>query len=115
MKIFNKIAVAALAMFSLAACSENYVDPGFYPSADVDFTYNVSGDQYTLDYYVVSTIQFNNTSAKTGNFVWDFGDGTTSTEANPTHKYSVAGNYKVTLTSGLVRFLSATIAGLVAA
>ncbi|MGM9860321.1 MAG: PKD domain-containing protein [Muribaculaceae bacterium] len=98
MKIFNKIAVAALAMFSLAACSENYVDPGYYPSADVDFTYNVDGDQYTLDYYVVSTIQFNNTSAKTGNFVWDFGDGTTSTEANPTHKYDVAGNYKVTLT-----------------
>jgi beta propeller repeat protein len=29
---------------------------------------------------------------------WDFGDGTTSTKQNPTHKYSKAGNYTVALT-----------------
>lgn len=26
---------------------------------------------------------------------WDFGDGTKSTDANPSHSYSVAGNYTI--------------------
>ena len=30
-------------------------------------------------------------------FQWGFGDGTTSTEPNPTHTYAVAGNYQVVL------------------
>lgn len=30
--------------------------------------------------------------------LWDFGDGTTSTEANPTHHYATGGDYVVTLT-----------------
>ena len=30
--------------------------------------------------------------------VWDFGDGTTSTEENPTHTYAARGDYTVTLT-----------------
>jgi PKD repeat protein len=29
---------------------------------------------------------------------WSFGDGTSSTVQNPTHKYSAAGKYTVTLT-----------------
>ena len=31
--------------------------------------------------------------------LWKFGDGTTSTEKNPTHTYSAAGLYKVSLTA----------------
>lgn len=31
-------------------------------------------------------------------YEWDFGDGTNSTEANPTHIYSAVGNHTVTLT-----------------
>lgn len=31
-------------------------------------------------------------------WLWDFGDGNTSTEANPTYVYSAAGTYNVTLT-----------------
>lgn len=30
-------------------------------------------------------------------YAWDFGDGNTSTEANPVHQYQQAGNYSVTL------------------
>ena len=58
--------------------------------------------EYALDYYVVSTIQFTNTSAKTGNVTWDFGDGTTSNEQNPLKKYDQAGTYQVTLTIILI-------------
>ena len=32
-------------------------------------------------------------------YLWDFGDGTTSTQQAPTHTYAVAGNYAVTLTA----------------
>lgn len=31
-------------------------------------------------------------------YKWDFGDGTTSTEANPVHTYTKAGEYTATLT-----------------
>ncbi|MEW5986196.1 MAG: PKD domain-containing protein [Chloroflexota bacterium] len=31
-------------------------------------------------------------------YLWDFGDGATSTEANPSHTYTAAGKYVVTLT-----------------
>ena len=34
-----------------------------------------------------------------GHYIWDFGDGTTSTEINPTHTYAQGGNYSVTLTA----------------
>ncbi|GAC1378761.1 MAG: hypothetical protein NVSMB45_00040 [Ginsengibacter sp.] len=40
---------------------------------------------------------FTNTSAGGLNFVWDFGDGTTSTADNPTHLYNSTGTYFVKL------------------
>lgn len=46
-----------------------------------------------------STIRFTNSSTGTGslNYVWDFGDGQTSTEINPAHIYSANGTYTVKL------------------
>jgi len=46
------------------------------------------------------TVEFSDSS--TGDnltYVWDFGDGQTSTEQNPTHEYTVAGDYTVSLTA----------------
>ena len=98
MKLMKNIVLMALLAVTMVACVEETPDYGNFPGKDVDFTYNVDGDQYSLDFYVVSTIQFNNTSAKSGALKWDFGDGTTSTEANPRHKYEEAGVYQVSLT-----------------
>ena len=39
-------------------------------------------------------------SAQGGKFAWDFGDGQTSTVANPTHIYLASGDYTVTLKAG---------------
>ncbi|MBK8192699.1 MAG: peptidylprolyl isomerase [Lewinellaceae bacterium] len=44
-------------------------------------------------------VAFANTSLKADTYAWDFGDGATSTEANPTHRYMHSGNYTVTLTA----------------
>ena len=49
------------------------------------------------------TVAFVDTTAGSpASWLWDFGDGTTSTEQNPTHTYAVAGTYPVTLTAANV-------------
>lgn len=45
-----------------------------------------------------ATVNFQNDNESATMFTWDFGDGTTSNEENPTHTYSANGNYQVTLT-----------------
>ena len=98
MKTFNKIAFLALMAVMAVSCIDKTPDYGNFATKDVDFTYRVDDDRYGLDFYVVSTVEFTNTSSKTGTVSWDFGDGTTSTEMNPSHKYAKAGVYQVTLT-----------------
>lgn len=43
------------------------------------------------------TVIFTNTSTNATSYNWDFGDGTISTEQNPTHRYDKIGTYTVTL------------------
>ncbi|AKB31855.1 cell surface protein [Methanosarcina siciliae HI350] len=54
------------------------------------------------------TVQFNDTS--TGNvtsWLWDFGDGNTSTTQNPSHEYTDSGTYSITLNASNVYGYSA--------
>ena len=46
-----------------------------------------------------SGVQFGNSAASLSGlkYSWDFGDGSTSTEAGPTHSYAKSGDFKVTL------------------
>lgn len=43
--------------------------------------------------------QFTNTSTNGTSYLWDFGDGTTSTDVNPIHTYSTIENFNVVLTT----------------
>lgn len=43
------------------------------------------------------TVEFENQSANGSTFSWDFGDGGTSTDLNPSHTYTSNGNYTVSL------------------
>lgn len=57
-----------------------------------------AGDEYEAEEN--ETINFEGNASggvEPYNWSWDFGDGNTSTDQNPTHNYSVAGNYTVTL------------------
>lgn len=52
------------------------------------------------DFYwtaALNTVVFTNTSANAETYEWDFGDGNTSTAANPIHVYAQPGVYTVTL------------------
>ncbi|MBN2173843.1 MAG: DUF2271 domain-containing protein [Bacteroidales bacterium] len=72
---------------NITETKENYISVSPTPSAE--FTY--AGTNYTLE--------FTNTSTNANSYLWDFGDGNTSTENNPTHTYAEAGAYEVTLTA----------------
>lgn len=102
-KLLKNICLFSALLFAFSSCVESDPEYTDFPSKDVDFRYSVAPNaegevEFALDYYVVSTIQFTNTSAKSGKLTWDFGDGQTSNEANPLHKYEKAGTYKVALT-----------------
>lgn len=56
----------------------------------------VAGFTYVLD---GMTVTFTNTSTLADSYNWDFGDGNSSTEANPVHTYASNGIYYVTLTA----------------
>ena len=48
--------------------------------------------------YAPLSVQFTDLSRNVDRCNWDFGDGSSSNQQNPAHTYSIAGNYKVTLT-----------------
>ncbi len=58
------------------------------PAPTAEFTFVVDGSDVTF----TSVVKNANT------YMWDFGDGTTSTDALPVHTYAVSGTYTVTLT-----------------
>jgi PKD repeat protein len=45
------------------------------------------------------TVTFTNTSQNADAYLWDFGDGNTSTESNPVHTYLATGQYEVKLSA----------------
>ncbi len=71
------------------------VGAGLYSNAVVSqFS---SNNNYSCS--VPATISFTNNSVNSSAYFWDFGDGTSSALANPSHTYTNAGNYSVKLKS----------------
>ncbi|NCU77137.1 MAG: PKD domain-containing protein [Synechococcaceae bacterium WB7_1C_051] len=54
----------------------------------------MAGFTYTLNGGTLSTT---NTSQNANAYVWDFGDGTTSTQVQPSHTYNSVGTFTITL------------------
>lgn len=87
---YNLIGILAF-MFMLFSCTEDNDGENLYPQVVAEFG-------YALD-HLNSTVTFNNASTGADRYLWDFGDGTTSEEANPEHQYAGDGTYTVTLTA----------------
>lgn len=59
----------------------------------------VAGFNYGGTLFTPAAITFTNTSQNADSYLWNFGDGTTSTQANPSKTYNQHGSYTVTLTA----------------
>lgn len=53
------------------------------------FTYSINGNELSV----------NNTSLNSNNYIWDFGDGDSTTLLNPIHAYAANGDYDICLTT----------------
>jgi PKD repeat protein len=59
---------------------------------------NFSSD-ITSSCNIPASVQFTNTSQNAVSYLWNFGDGTTSTDLNPIHQYLTNGVFSVSLTA----------------
>ena len=90
MKISLKIAKilsALILVFSFQGCEEDEVA---LPEVIAAFTFTLNEDS--------GTVTFINISEEASSYMWNFGDGTTSTEINPIKTYAT-GTYTVSLTA----------------
>jgi hypothetical protein len=65
------------------------------------FVYPKPRAEFSLDHSIVYNdkpdVMFENQSREAESFLWDFGEGSTSTDVNPSHKYKSHGYHKVLL------------------
>lgn len=78
-KITGLFASVTFLLFSLSSC---------HKKASASFAYYISEN---------GMVTFTNTSSYSNNYVWEFGDSTTSEDLSPVHTYTKNGTYTVTL------------------
>ncbi len=83
----------SLIAYSDSGCSDTLtlIDYITVPGTLTEFT--LAG----IDFCANSIVQFTDQSINASNWFWNFGDGSTSTQQNPVHIYTVSGSYTVTL------------------
>lgn len=79
-----QLAILIIALLNIWACGD---------APEAGFTMEVSGEQAPV------TVQCKNSSQNAEAYIWDFGDGQTSTDANPSHTYDYWGKFAVKLTA----------------
>lgn len=94
---FSYVLMITALLFTTVSCVEELNLPETNSIADLTppsaaFSYAISEADHL-------TVEFSNQSKSATQYSWDFGDGTSSTDANPSKTYSVIGDYNVTLTA----------------
>lgn len=79
-----------------AGCTRTFV--GFNAVTFTDYQPSFS-TSYNSSASFPLTVNFNGSPSNATSWLWDFGDGSTSTQQNPSHVYASDGNYIVTLTA----------------
>jgi hypothetical protein len=92
------ILVAAFLVFVMPACKDDEIDVPM-ASTQANFEYEVAvviiDEELEIEHYQVKLY---NKSLLARSYYWDFGNGETSTEENPTVVYTSAGKYTIALT-----------------
>ncbi len=88
-RLIATVAVLYCAAVGLQGCHKKNKDTA---PTTVSYDFTVTGN--TLVGYSVS---FQSTAPAGSSYLWNFGDGTTSTQATPTHVYSSIDSFKVSL------------------
>jgi PKD repeat protein len=92
--------MGVISLVTFVSC-ENEEEPAADPIAS--FQYEISDDNFLM-------VVFSNFSQNAESYSWNFGDSQTSTDENPTHTFSAAGDYEVTLTATNADGVSANFA-----
>ncbi len=92
--LYNDTGTYTVQLIVFNACGSDTVSQNIsiscnLPASSADFTYAIND----------STVSFSNNSSNAATYLWDFGDGNTSTDINPIHLYSDTGSYAVQLIS----------------
>lgn len=90
-----KLAFLGMAVLAIS-CEKDLPEAGSIPDATPP-TANFAFAQLSNDNYLEVT--FSNTSTSATDYLWEFGDGNTSTEVEPVHEYTSEGTYTVKLTA----------------
>ena len=83
----KKTKIMLLAMLSIGMLSSCVQEP--------DAIFSVTSEEFETD----EVIEFTNESMNAEAYVWDFGDGTTTNQINPTHSYKYTGDYTISLSA----------------
>jgi hypothetical protein len=78
--------------FSQGGLTQFHIDVAPEPVADFFYSPNPPSSLDTIGFFDAS---FDPAQASFETFTWSFGDGATSTDANPTHQYAADGDYLV--------------------
>lgn len=81
--------MGVISLVTFVSC-DNEEEPA--PDPIASFQYEISDENYLM-------VAFSNFSQNAETYSWNFGDSQTSTDENPTHTFSEAGSYEVTLTA----------------
>lgn len=68
-------------------------------SSSASFNVTQSPNSFFLKSINKGIVTFSNSTAGASSYLWDFGDGSTSTQQNPVHNYLTTGQFTVSLTS----------------
>ena len=94
MKIQTALLTLPIAtLISIAACKKKKDETPKPPAPIADFTFRGDGAK------APAAVVFTNASINAETYLWEFGDGDTSSAKNPSHTYNAGGTFSVKLTA----------------